>query len=58
MKELNKNEMEFWWENGNEVKSRAVVTCSRRFSFHNGEFHVLDFDSHQQEVDFANYHIF
>ena len=36
----------------------GVWSRSSCFSFYNGNFHVSDFDSNQQEVDFANDNIF
>ena len=38
------------------VKSIWAWSC--RFSFNDCHFHVLDFDSNQKKINFANYHIF
>ena len=34
-----------------------MFTCAGRLSFNDGQFHVLDFDSHKKEIDLANYGI-
>jgi hypothetical protein len=40
------------------IGKKFKPTCSCRFSPDNREFHVLDFDSNEEEVDFANDDVF